>query len=250
MKSLHDCKSFVVCYCLHFLLALEVFCFQFCLQLVKYMLLDSGHVIDLTISLFCLKESFGLISNMLRVIVYLHCEALSDGYGNIWLNLSRQNCLKQIIQLLLSIVGSWAVHSLLHILFFTTSWSLSRVSIECCSRIVQAFYWTVKASFLAIWSLCFFRLTNANLMYWLWCRLRLWHRQTHLLEGVHSLVNCLEVVVLQQGENYFVIHHSSFTWSSESSGVPELTSIFFLLKNVQIVDLTIHDILSSLMGLF
>src|SRR4029434_9330123 len=55
---------------------------------------------------------------------------------------------------------------------------------------------------------------------------------------------------LHQGNNSSVIHHSCFPWSSGSFGVADLTSAFFLFKNVPNSLATPNVFAISRMGLF
>ena len=108
-----------------------------------------------------------------------------------------------------------------------TSWSLSHQSIGCCSRTVQAFLDVVWQTL--IWSSCL-RLTNGlhvvvNYLYLLWWSLL-------LNVDYDTDTSTPSRVFVHQGNNYSVITHSCFPWSSVHFGVPELTSAFFLFKNV------------------
>ncbi len=82
-------------YCnrLQFLLVLGAFSLQFCLQQVKCML-NRIQVSWLTwplhnSPLLSLQKLFGCFCSMLWVIVHLHCEAPSNEFWRIWLNMSR-----------------------------------------------------------------------------------------------------------------------------------------------------------------
>ena len=88
-----DALPGLYCNCLQFLLVFGAFSLQFCLQQVKCML-NRIQVRWLTwplhnIPLLCLKKLFGCFRSMLRVIVHLHCEAPSNEFWSIWLNMSR-----------------------------------------------------------------------------------------------------------------------------------------------------------------
>ena len=88
-----DALPGLYCNSLQFLLVLGAFPLRFCLQQVKCML-NWIQVRWLTwplhnIPLLCLKKLFGCFRSMLRVIVHLHCEAPSNEFWSIWLNMSR-----------------------------------------------------------------------------------------------------------------------------------------------------------------
>ena len=173
-----DALPGLYCNCLQFLLVLGAFSLQFCLQQVKCML-NRIQVRWLTWPFYniplCLKKPFGCFRSMLRVICTVKRRPMSsEAFGWIWADNIARNT-SEFILLLLSAVtssintrepvplaaihahamilpppcftdevvcfGSWAVPFLLHTVLFPsgTSWSLSLLSIGCCSRTVKAF---------------------------------------------------------------------------------------------------------------
>ena len=129
--------------------------------------------------------------------------------------------------------GSWAVPFLLHTLLFPSFWyklifvsSVHRMLFQnckgfcrCClaNSVFEAHQWFTSCGEPSV-----FTLVKSSLECWLW------HTYIYLLESVLDLANCCEGVFLYQGNNYSVIYHSCFPWSSGSFGVAEL----FLFKNV------------------
>ncbi len=88
-----DALPGLYCNRLQFLLVLGAFSLQFCLQKVKCML-NRIQVRWLTwplhnCPLLSLQKLFGCFCSMLWVIVHLHCEAPSNEFWSIWLNMSR-----------------------------------------------------------------------------------------------------------------------------------------------------------------
>ncbi len=88
-----DAMPGLYCNRLQFLLVLGAFSLQFCLQQVKCML-NRIQVRWLTwplhnSPLLSLQKLFGCFCSMLWVIVHLHCEAPSNEFWSIWLNMSR-----------------------------------------------------------------------------------------------------------------------------------------------------------------
>ncbi len=87
-----DALPGLYCNRLQFLLVLGAFSLQFCLQQVKCML-NRIQVRWLTwplhnSPLLSLQKLFGCFCSMLWVIVHLHCEAPSNEFWSIWLNMS------------------------------------------------------------------------------------------------------------------------------------------------------------------
>ena len=226
---------------------------------------------------FALKNSLVAFAVCLRVIVHLHCEVPSNEFWSIWLNMSRKYWPKHLgihpafvsSHIINKYKGNqfhwqpymptpWHYHHHHHhaslmrwyvldheqFLFFSshhsgTRWSLSHLSIGCCSRTVKAFFRCCLANSNLVFSVfeahqwftscgepSVFTLVKSSLDCWLW------HTYTYLLESVLDLANCCEGFFLHLGNNSSVIHHSCFPWSSGSFGVAELTGAFFLFKNV------------------
>ena len=132
-----------------------------------------------------------------------------------------------------------------------TSWSLSHLSIGCCSRTVKAFLdvvWQTNLVFL------FLRLTNGldlvvNPLYSLWWSLLLivdFDTHTPTTWSVLDLASCCEGVFLQQGKNCSVIHHSYFPWTSGSFVVAEPKTLSQKVENCVDVpifmDLTVTEL--------
>ena len=249
-----DALPGLYCNCLQFLLVLGAFSLEFCLQQVKCMLnriqvrwlswpLPTFHSFALKNSLVAFAVCFGPLSICTVKRRPMSSETILAEYEQIILPETLQNSLLPPPCFTDEVVcfGSWAVPLFLHTLLFPSFWyklifvsSVHRMLFQnckgffiCClanSNLVfpvfEAHQWFTSCGEPSVFTLVKSSLDLLTLTH------------IYLLESVLDLANCCEGVFLHQGNNYSVIHHSCFPWSSGSFGVAELTGAFLLFKDV------------------